>query len=497
MALRFMTAEEAACFVKHDDNVGFSGFTPAGSPKEVPTAIAKMAEEEHAAGRPFKIGVYTGASTGDSLDGALARAKAIKFRTPFQSNEDLKKGINSGEIEYFDLHLSQLAQEIRHGSLPKLTVAVIEASDVTESGIIVLTSAVGNSPTFVNQADIIIVELNAYHPKALFGLHDIIVPLDPPYRRAIPINDVRDRIGVPILKVDPNKIVAVVESNRKDQVKPFSPVDALTTKIGDNVAEFLAGQLKMGKIPKHFLPIQSGVGNIANAVLSSLGGNKEIPPFTMYTEVIQDSVISLMKEGNILFASGCSLTVSADVSAEVYSDLNFFLPKLVLRPAEISNSPEIAARLGLITINTAIEADIFGNINSTHVMGTKMMNGIGGSGDFTRNAYCSIFTCPSVAKGGGISAIVPMVSHTDNNEHSVKVLITEQGIADLRGKSPMQKAQVIIENCAHPDYKQLLWDYIHLSSKQRVPHALHACFGMHVEFMKSGDMRKTDWSKYV
>lgn len=101
-------------------------------------------------------------------------------------------------------------------------------------------------------------------------------------------------------------------------------------------------------------------------------------------------------------------------------------------------------------MNTALEADIFGNVNSTHVTGTKMMNGIGGSGDFTRNAYLSIFTCPSTAKGGKISAIVPMVSHLDHSEHSVQVLITEQGVADLRGKSPIQRAHAINRKLRSP-----------------------------------------------
>jgi len=496
MALQFMTAEEAAKFVKNGDNVGFSGFTAAGSPKEIPTAIAKFAEAEHAAGRPFQIGVYTGASSGDSLDGALARAKAIKFRTPYQSNNDLKNAINSTEVAYFDLHLSQLAQELRYGALPKVTLAVIEACDVNDNGEIILTSAVGNTPTFARLADKIIIELNHYHPSALRGLHDIAEPLDPPHRREIPIYTVKDRVGTPVLKVDPRKIIGVVESNRNDEVKGFSPVDEVTTKIGENVAMFLASQLRSGVIPKEFLPLQSGVGNIANAVLGSLGTNKDIPPFAMYTEVIQDSVIGLMRTGKVTFASGCSLTIAPELSKEVYADLDFFKPKLVLRPQEYSNNPEVARRLGLITINTALEADIFGNINSTHVLGTKMMNGIGGSGDFTRNAYCSIFTCPSVAKGGKISAIVPMVSHTDHNEHSVKILITENGIADLRGKSPSQRAAAIIENCVHPDYKQLLWDYVKLSGKIHTPHSLQACMGMHVEFLKSGDMRSTNWADF-
>jgi acyl-CoA hydrolase len=256
------------------------------------------------------------------------------------------------------------------------------------------------------------------------------------------------------------------------------------------------GEIAAGRIPKCFLPVQSGVGNIANAVLGAMGENKSIPVFDIYTEVIQDAVITLMKSDRVKFASGCSLSLSDYMMNCVYADFNSFRDKFVLRPQEISNNPEVARRLGLLTINTALEADVFGNVNSTHVLGTKMMNGIGGSGDFARNAYISIFTCPSVAKEGKISAIVPMVSHLDHSEHSVKVIITEQGIADLRGKSPIQRAQTIIENCVHPDYKQLLWDYIKTGGAKHTPHKLNAAFGMHQAFIDAGDMRKTDWAKY-
>ena len=160
MALKFITAEEAAMFVNNDDNVGFSGFTPAGCPKVVPTAIAKRAAEEHAKGNPFKIGMFTGASTGDKLDGELARANAIKFRTPYQSSKDLRTLLNAHDTEYFDMHLSELAQSLRYGFLGKVNVAIVEAADVTENGEIIPTSGVGITPTICRLADRIIVELN-------------------------------------------------------------------------------------------------------------------------------------------------------------------------------------------------------------------------------------------------------------------------------------------------------------------------------------------------
>ena len=490
MAYNYLTAEQAAELINNGDVIGFSGFTPAGCPKEVPSAIAKRAEKFHAEGKEFKIGMYTGASTGDSTDGALARANAVSFRTPYQSNKDMRTSLNTdGGTEYFDMHLSQLAQELRYGFLPRPNVAIIEACDLTEDGEIVLTSGVGISPTIAKLADKIIIELNSRHPKTLRGIHDIYEAQDPPVRKEIPIFTPSDRAGSPVLKVDPKKIVAVVETNRKDEVGGFTQPDEITSRIGKYVSEFLTQEIKAGRIPASFLPVQSGVGNIANAVMFELGNNPDIPAFQMYTEVIQDAVIDLMKKGRVSFASGCSLTVTDPVLQEIYDNMDFFHDKLILRPQELSNNPGLVRRMGLITINTALEADIYGNINSTHVMGTKMMNGLGGSGDFTRNAYISIFTTPSTAKGGAISAIVPMVSHIDHSEHSVKVLITEHGIADLRGTSPRQRAELIINNCVDPEYRPLLKEYLAMASKGHTPTNLASCFNMHRAFMETGDMR--------
>lgn len=496
MALKFISAEEAASFINDGDIVGFSGFTPAGACKVIPVAIGERAKAFHAAGKPFKIGVITGASTGDSLDGSLARAEAVDFRTPYQSNGDLRNAINTGKAKYFDQHLSEVPQNLRYGFYGKTKWAIIEAADVTESGEILLTTGVGISPTICSEADHILIELNSYHSKSLRGIHDIYQPLDPPYRREIPIYSPSDRCGSEVVKVDPAKIAGIVETNHPDEVSKFSESDAVTMQIGHNVADFLANELKRGAIPSSFLPIQSGVGNIANAVLGALGSNPNIPPFSMYTEVIQDSVIGLMKEGNVTFASGCSLTVTPEILNEMYSDMKFFHPKVVLRPQEISNSPEVARRIGIVSINTALEVDLYGNINSTQVLGSKMMNGIGGSGDFTRNAYISVFTCPSVAKGGKISAFVPFVSHLDHSEHSVSVVITEQGIADLRGKSPVERMHLIIDNCVHPEYREQLRDYVRLAGTTHTPHTLAASFGMHLQFQKTGDMRNINWADY-
>lgn len=496
MAFNYITAEEAAQMIKNGDTIGLSGFTAPGTPKAITEALAAKATKEHAEGRPFKVNIFTGASTSDHVDGVLSRANAINMRAPYQNVPDLRKRINSHDCHYNDRHLSEMAQEIRYGFYGKIDYAIIEAAAITPDGEVILGTGVGNIPTYARLAEKIFIELNEILPETLYGMHDIYVPLDPPYRREIPIYRANDRIGSPVLKIDPSKVFGIVKTKFYDGVKSFTAPDEVSKQIGSNVVKFLVSEYMSGKLPKEFLPLQSGVGNVANAVLYDLGESKELPSFMMYTEVIQDAVLELMKKGKCTFASTCSMTFSDATEESLFGDLKYFHDKILMRPAELSNNPEVIRRLGVIAMNTALEADIFGAVNSTHVLGTRMMNGIGGSGDFTRNAYISIFSCPSVSKGGLISNIVPMVSHADHSEHSVDILVTDQGIADLRHKDPVERAYEIINNCAHPMYRELLLDYLKMGKGGQTPHSLNAAYAFHNAFNEFGDMSKADFSKY-
>lgn len=499
MSIPFITAEEAASYIKNGDTVGFSGFTASGTPKVVTEALAKRARELHEKGEPFKINLFTGASTNDHVDGELARANAINMRTPYQSHKDARNLANNDGMHYFDVHLSHLSQDLRYGFYGDIDVAVIEVTEMSPNGELILGAGIGMTPTIAMMAKKVIIEYSSYYKTSFRGFHDNYVSLDPPHRREIPIYKPSDRIGSTVVKIDPAKIIGIVPSNASESIKPFTAPDEVSQKIGDHISHFLAEELRQGKLPKEFLPVQSGVGNVANAVLYGLGENPDVPVFEMYTEVIQDAVMHLMEEGKCKFASTCALTFSDESMLHFMENIDYFRDKILMRPGEVSNHPEVVRRLGLIAMNTALEFDIYGNVNSTHVLGTKMMNGIGGSADFSRNAYLSIFSCPSIQKGGQISAIVPMASHVDHSEHSVKILATEQGVADLRGKDPVQRAQTIIENCVHPMYKDLMWDYLKLAKKGggHIPHNLRAAFAMHQTFQETGDMLKTDFAKFA
>jgi succinyl-CoA:acetate CoA-transferase len=474
-----MSPDEAAEYIRPGDNVGMSGFTGAGYPKEIPGALVRRVEEAATQGKRFAVSVWTGASTAPELDGALAAVDAIDMRMPYQSDPVSRAKINAGLLDYLDMHLSHVAQMVWEGAFGHLDVAVIEVSGITADGELIPSSSVGNNKTWIDMADRVILEVNSWQPAALEGMHDIYYGTAlPPFRKPIQILHTSDRIGVPYLHCPPEKIVAVVETNSPDR--------------NTALLEFLAYEVKGGRLPASLLPLQSGVGNIANAVLRGLDGGP-FRPLTAYTEVIQDGMLALLKSGTMSNISATAFSLSEEGSADLHANIAEYHDRIILRPQEISNHPEVIRRLGCLAMNGAIEADIYGNINSTHVMGSSIMNGIGGSGDFARNAYIAMFLTPSTAKNGSISSIVPMVSHVDHTEHDVHVIITEWGVADLRGLAPRRRAQKIIDNCAHPDYRPMLQDYFDRASAtalgKHTPHMLEEALSWHARYLREGTMR--------
>ncbi|KQS51613.1 MULTISPECIES: acetyl-CoA hydrolase/transferase family protein [unclassified Sphingomonas] len=490
---RIMSADDAAALITSGSTVGLSGFTGSGYPKAVPMALAARIEAEHAAGNPFRIRVWTGASTGPELDGALAKADGIEFRLPYNSDPIAREKINRGEMEYFDMHLSQVAPMAWQGFLGPLDTAVVEVSGIRADGSLIPSSSVGNNKTWLDRADQIILEVNRWQNPALEGMHDIYYGTAlPPHRVPIPLVRPDDRIGDAYFRVDPAKIVAIVETEAPDRNLPFAAPDASAHAIAGHLIEFFRHEVARGRLPASLLPLQSGVGNIANAVLTGL----VVGPFddmTSYTEVIQDGMLDLLDSGKLRMASATAFSLSPEAAARLNADMGAYRDRMILRPQEISNHPELIRRLGCLAMNGLIEADIYGNVNSTHIMGSRIQNGIGGSGDFARNAYVSIFMTPSTAKNGNISAIVPQASHVDHISQDVQVLVTEQGLADLRGLSPKQRAQVIIENCAHPDYRPALADYYRRAREgsygQQTPTLPGEALSWHQRFIDTGTMR--------
>jgi len=491
MAAKVTSAEAAAEHIRPGDRVGMSGFTGAGHPKAVPQALSRRIGEANARGEGFAISLWTGAATAPELAAALADVDGLDLLLPFQSDPVTRRAVNSGRVDFLDLHLSHIAPMVSQGVLGNLDVAVIEIIGITEDGALIPSTSLGNNKTWLDEADRVILEVNSRQPERLYGMHDVFGDAKPPHRSPIPIAHASDRIGTTTLHCPPEKVVAIVETDQPDVAAAFKPADPQSEMIAGHLLEFLHHEVKYHRLPPALLPLQSGVGNVANAVLAGLDEGS-FHQLTSYTEIIQDGMLALLRSGTMSFASATSFCLSAAGIAELETNLADYHDRIMLRPQEISNHPEVIRRLGCLAMNGMIEADLYGNVNSTHVMGSSMQNGIGGSGDFARHSYISMFLTPSTAKGGALSCIVPMVSHVDHTEHDVHVLVTEQGLADLRGLSPRRRAQKIISQCAHPDFRPALQDYLDRASAasagKHTPHLLSEALSWHARYLDTGTM---------
>ena len=481
---KITSAAAAAEWISDGMTIGMSGFTRAGDAKVVPLALAERARREH-----LKITLMTGASLGNDVDKTLTEAGALARRMPFQSDPVLRAAINRGEVMFIDQHLSETVELLRTRQIAPIDIAIIEAVAITETGAIVPTTSIGNSASFAILADKVIVEINLAQPLALEGLHDIHIPKHRPRREPIPLMSPSDRIGTFAIEIPPEKIVAIVVTQKGDSASNILPPDAETAAIAGHLIDFFKAEIMAGRLTENLMPLQAGIGTIANAVMTGFI-DSPFKHMTMYSEVLQDSTFDLFDAGKLDFASGSSITLSPAKSKQVLQDIEKYKDRLILRPQEMSNHPELIRRLGIIALNTALEADIYGNVNSTHVMGTDMMNGIGGSGDFARNAYLSIFATKSTAKGGKISSIVPMVAHVDHTEHDVDILVTEVGLADLRGLAPRERAQVIVNNCVAEPYRTMLLNYINEANQLggHTPHVLAQALSWHINYKTLGTM---------
>lgn len=379
---------------------------------------------------------------------------------------------------------------------------MVEATDILEDGSIVPGASVGATPELVQMADKIIIEVNTSIPS-FEGLHDITMTDLPPKRKPYLIMGVEDRIGTTSIPIDPEKVVGVLHSDYRDQTAPNTPADEGSQKIADHIIEFWTHEVKHGRLPDSLLPIQSGIGNIANAVVGGLN-DSNFKNLKVWTEVIQDTFLDLFDSGKLDFATATSVRFSPDGFKRFYDNWEAYHNKLLLRSQQVSNSPEIIRRLGVIGMNTPVEVDIYAHANSTCVLGSRMLNGLGGSADFLRSSKYSIMhtpsTRPSKTDPHGVSCIVPMCTHVDQTEHDLDVVVTEAGLADVRGLSPRERARVIIDKCAHEIYRPILKEYFEKAEWECLrkgmghePHLLWNSFDMHKALVEQGSMAKVQW----
>lgn len=505
---KLRTAEECVELFTPGQYLGWSGFTGVGAPKVIPSALADHVEKNNLQGQ-YAFNLFVGASAGPE-ESRWAENSMILRRSPHQVGKPISKAINDGRTQFFDKHLSMFPQDLTYGYYTReksndlLDYTIIEATAITEDGSIIPGPAVGATPEMVSVSDKIIIEVNTKTPS-FEGIHDIDMPMNPPHRQPYPYTSVDQKSGLVSIPVDPSKVVAIVESQTMDKVPANTPSDAMSQAIAGHLIEFLEHEVKLGRMPENLHPLQSGIGNIANAVVEGLA-NSNFKNLTVWTEVLQDSFLDFFESGSLDYATATSIRLTEAGFERFYENWDDYTKKLCLRSQVVSNSPEIIRRLGVIAMNTPVEVDIYAHANSTNVMGSRMLNGLGGSADFLRNAKLSVMHTPSArptkTDPTGLSCIVPMASHVDQTEHDLDVVVTEQGLADLRGLSPKERAKVIIQKTAHPDYRDQLMDYfdrsVFYATKNKSlhePHILKDAFKMHINFQENGTMKLDSWDQ--
>jgi succinyl-CoA:acetate CoA-transferase len=481
---KVVLAEEVALLFRNNMLVATSGNSLMGYPKATFLALAERIKREGG----IKIDLLAAGPLGPEVEEALVQAKGIGARIGAIGSGPLREAINHREVRFLEGKGGQLPVRVKQGAFGKVDAAVIEAIGITEEGNIIPATAIYDAPEWVEMASSLIVEINLLRPLEIEGIHDVYLRRP---GRPIPLLNPLDRIGTPYIPTDSAKIKSIVISEIPDRETPQISSDGPSRKIGRNIVEFLKNEVRQGRLPHSLPPLEVGIGGIGSGIFQELS-ESEFNSFFFYMPAITDPVLDLIDCSKVRGVTGLALRFSAKGWKKFESDLEKYKKLTVLRPMSILNAAEIIQRFGVISINIGLEIDILGQVNSSHLMGSRVWGGVAGSYDFARNGAISIFAIPSTTKGGKISSIVPVVSHVDHTEHEVDVVVTEQGLADLRGLDPYERAQRIIEECAHPDYRDDLLDYLSKAKKElgHIPFSLEEAPSFHRRFRDKGNMRE-------
>ena len=451
-----------------------------------PKAVVESLLQRKQSGEDLSLNLITGANV-PWLDETLGVEKIITRRAPMVASRTLAAQANDGSLSYVEQQMSKMPRLLRNSSFGEIDVAVVEALGFDEDGDLIPSSSVGMNHYLMDAADQIIVEINGAQPEVLRNLHDVYIPAAPPDTQPIPLVRTNQRIGKAGIQVDPKKIRYIVETDIPERMGPQPSGTALTSSIADHLLNFL--ELEVRKTGGHLPPIQTGFGSIADSVADGFqrSGLRNLQFFCGGTT---EPVLELLVSGKATAISTGGLGMSERVE-QILNDTPNLRDHLVIRNGDITNSAEVIGRLGLVALNTGIEIDIYGNVNSSHIAGSRVVNGIGGGATFAQNAGLSVILIPSTAKGGAISNIVPMVSHQDISEHDVDVVVTEHGIADLRGLDDGERADAIITHCASEAYKGQLTAYMQTARDQcggHHPQLPEAAFGWYRRLKEEGTM---------
>ncbi|MDD2533554.1 MAG: acetyl-CoA hydrolase/transferase C-terminal domain-containing protein [Eubacteriales bacterium] len=452
---RVTTVEGAAAVIREGMSVAMSGYAMAGYPKAV---VEALVHRKHC-GEALSIHLITGANV-PYLDEKLGAEKIISRRTPMCASPTLATQINHGSVHYVEQQMNKMPRLLRSGRLGKIDVAVVEALGINETGELIPTTSSGLNWQFIQAAAVLIIEINTTQPEMLGSLHDIHLPQLPPFSQPIPLVRTNQRIGNPFIPIDLNKDIYIIESAIPERANPKTIDTPESDRLTKHLFAFLKDEYQTalgGKLP----PIQLGFGSLANSVANAFL-QTNMGDLQFFCGGIGEPIMELIAAKKAVAISTGGLEMSDRVE-QIINQTQNLRDILVIRNGDIINNAEIIGRMGLLALNTGIEVDLYGNVNASHINGNRVVNGIGGGANFAQNAELSIILIPSTSKAGAISTIVPMVFHHDIGEHDVDVLVTEHGVADLRGLDDSERADAILAQCTVGPYQQQLANYLELA----------------------------------
>ncbi|KAK4705081.1 hypothetical protein P7C70_g1127, partial [Phenoliferia sp. Uapishka_3] len=380
--------------------------TASESSRVQPAALADHVENNNLQADPatkLQFNLFVGASTGPEVEDRWAKLDMIRFRAPHQVGKEVAKGINSGRIDFAGEIVYLLTKDLapladlsfvktstclcslrilhtdvclffsyvfsaalttarskdyalnkKHGEPKKhLDWAIVEATAITEDGKIVPGASVGATPEILQSAEKIIIEVNTKIPSfegealSLFKQKLSLIEL---------ITSPSQRIGETAIQIDLDRVVAVIEADRPDNTGGNAPETEDSKAIARHLIEFLQSEVTDGRLPKNLLPLQSGIGNVANSIIGGLADG----PFEdvqVWTEVLQDTFIRFLDSGKLSFATATSIRFSPEGFDHFYKNWASYKDRLLLRSQQVANSPEIIRRLGVIAMMDGIDLE--------------------------------------------------------------------------------------------------------------------------------------------
>lgn len=414
---KIKTADEAVACVERGQRV-FIG-TGCGEPQTLLRALIGRAD--HLADNEFIQTISLG------LVPYAEERFTDKFRlNAFFIGPNVRNAVNEGRSDYTPVYLSEISRLIEAGKIP-IDVALIQVSPPDEHGYCSLGVSVDITKSAAEASDVVIAQVNQYMPRVLGDSFIHISDID-----------------------------YVVEAH--EPLLEWRADDGESPEEIDRIGRFVAELVDDGST------IQTGYGSIPDAVMRHLKNKKDLG---VHTEMFSDGIIDLVESGVI---TGKKKTVhrgkivaSFCMGTKRLYDFIDNNPVIEFHPSNYTNDPCLIGKHDkMVAINSALEVDLTGQVCADQ-LGYMFYSGLGGQVDFMRGAARSkggkpIIALPSTAQGGKVSRIVPRLSEgagVTTTRGDVHYVVTEYGVAELHGKSIMQRALAMI-NIAHPKFREEL-----------------------------------------